>query len=110
MAISEKKVLGRGLEALIPTGLADSKIGSHITHVGIDKIIPNPYQPRKHFNSDKLQELAESIREHGLIQPIVVAHSDEGYQIVAGERRWRAAKQAGLESIPVIIKDLAPQE
>ncbi len=97
-----KKVLGKGLEAL----LGDFKEGKevNISELDIDKIVPNKEQPRKNF--ENIEELADSIKKHGLLQPILVFKKDEDkYEIIAGERRWRAAKEAGLKKIPVIIKD-----
>jgi ParB family chromosome partitioning protein len=74
----------------------------------IEKIRPNRNQPRKHFAADKLEELAASIREQGIIQPLVVTKTDEGYEIIAGERRWRAAQKAGLHEIPIVIREASP--
>lgn len=79
-----------------------------ITELSINHLQPNPLQPRGAISGDGLQELAASIREHGILEPLVVAHTPAGYQIVAGERRWRAAKIAGLETVPVIIKETSP--
>ena len=74
----------------------------------IEKIRPNRNQPRKHFSADKLEELAASIREQGIIQPLVVTKTDDGYEIIAGERRWRAAQKAGLHEIPIVIREASP--
>lgn len=79
-----------------------------VTELSINHLQPNPLQPRGAISTDGLQELASSIREHGILEPLVVAHTPAGYQIVAGERRWRAAKIAGLETVPVIIKETSP--
>lgn len=79
-----------------------------VTELSINHLQPNPLQPRGAISGDELQELASSIREHGILEPLVVAHTPAGYQIVAGERRWRAAKIAGLETVPVIIKETSP--
>lgn len=95
-----KKGLGKGLDALFAE---EEKQG--VTEVKITEVIPNKDQPRKAFDEEKLQTLADSIQEHGLIQPIIVTQKGEGYVIVAGERRWRAAKKAGIKKIPVIIRD-----
>ncbi len=114
--IARKKVLGRGLNALITltdresSGNESVNTNNHIREVPLNQVIPNPYQPRKHFGEEKLKELAASIKENGIIQPIVVTQIQEGYQIVVGERRWRAAKEAGFSKIPVIIKELSPQD
>ena len=95
-----KKGLGKGLDALFAE---EEKQG--ITEVKITEVMPNKDQPRKFFDEEKLQALADSIQEHGLIQPIVVTKKGDGYVIVAGERRWRAAKKAGIKKIPVLIRD-----
>ena len=80
-----------------------------ITQLSIHHIQPNPLQPRGVISTESLQELAESIKEHGILEPLVVAHTPAGYQIVAGERRWRAAKLAGLEMVPVLLKETSPK-
>ncbi|QLK86917.1 ParB/RepB/Spo0J family partition protein [Staphylococcus sp. 17KM0847] len=81
-----------------------------VKKLDIDTIRPNPYQPRKSFDEDKMRELKQSIEQHGILQPIVVTPSIQGYYIVAGERRYRASKQAGLQKIPAIVKPLSDQE
>jgi len=100
-----RKALGRGLSALIPENLEKEEI-DRIKEIEIDLICPNPNQPRKSFEKDKLDELAESIKKYGVIQPIIVKKEDEIYTIIAGERRWRASKIAGLSNIPCIIRDI----
>lgn len=100
-----RKALGRGLSALIPENLEKEEIDK-IKEIEIDLICPNPNQPRKSFEKDKLDELAESIKKYGIIQPIIVKKEDEIYTIIAGERRWRASKIAGLSNIPCIIRDI----
>lgn len=102
-----KKGLGKGLEALIPSGpFGQKKSGEFVNLIPLDDILPNAHQPRKKFDEDKIRELAQSISEHGVVQPIVVRPVQEGkYEIVVGERRWRAARLAGLTEIPVIIKE-----
>ena len=120
---STKKGLGKGLDSLIPT-LGDeekniakkskSNTGS-VTEGGvvllkINDISPNRNQPRKTFNEDSLHELADSIKQHGIVQPLVVQKKDDYYEIIAGERRWRAAKIAKLKEVPVVIKDYSEQE
>ncbi len=102
--------LGRGLGALIPTPTTAEPAAANLD-VDIDGISPNPYQPRAEIDPDKLQILAASIRTHGIIQPLIVTYGDapDRYVLIAGERRWRAARQAGLRRIPVVIKDAAPQ-
>jgi ParB family chromosome partitioning protein len=99
----ERRGLGKGLEALIP-----SPPGA--TEVAVDTIVPNPRQPRQALDPQSLEELANSIREQGLVQPLVVTETDEGYQLLVGERRWRAAKLAGLEVVPVVVREVTPQQ
>lgn len=82
---------------------------SSITHLEIDKVQPNPLQPRGMITPDSLMDLVDSMREHGILEPLIVAHTPAGYQIVAGERRWRAAKLAGLATLPCIIRETSPQ-
>lgn len=103
--MSIKKALGKGLSALIPErNEADNSKDEKITHLSLDKISQNPNQPRKTFSPDKLRELIESIKENGIVQPIVVMPKLDKYEIVVGERRYRAAKEAGFADIPCIIK------
>lgn len=98
-----KRGLGRGLSALIPE--TNLEQGDKPGEIRLDEIVPNPYQPRRLFDQEKLDELAESIRKHGVLQPIVVRKAGERYEIVVGERRYRAARQAGLESIPAVVRE-----
>jgi len=105
----KKRGLGKGLGALIPPA-ASAEIQSSAIEIPINQISPNPHQPRHAIDQDKLQELASSISEHGLIQPLVVAQTETGYQLIAGERRWRASKIAGFTTVPVIIKETSPQQ
>ncbi len=98
--------LGRGLTALIPQRAQSTGM----TEIPIDRIQPNPRQPRQRFDADELEALAASIREHGVLQPILVTETLEGYQLVAGERRFRASQLAGLERIPAIIRQLADRD
>ncbi|OEF97321.1 ParB/RepB/Spo0J family partition protein [Desulfuribacillus alkaliarsenatis] len=107
--MSNKNRLGKGLSALIS---GDDLVSDNdqILQVDVEKIRPNPYQPRKEFNEEAINELAQSIREHGIIQPIVVKKNIRGYILIAGERRLRAAKLIGLEKIPAIEKDLNDQQ
>ena len=116
------KGLGKGLDSLIPMGDAYSfksnqedtgmerKAENPTVTLKITEIEPNREQPRKSFNEDLLEELADSIRQYGMIQPLIVQKEKEYYKIIAGERRWRAAKKVGLKEIPVIIKDYTPQQ
>src|SRR5215217_4439324 len=107
---SRKGGLGRGLGALIPS-LPEAEQRNATLEVDINAIAPNPYQPRTGLDQDKLQQLADSIRVHGIIQPLVVRRAEERdrYILIAGERRWRASKQAGLTVVPAVVKDAAPQ-
>lgn len=105
-----KKGLGRGLDALIPQQLSTSDSDA-ISSIDLRDLRPNPYQPRSVFNEEKLEELAQSIREHGIIQPLIVRRSAvKGYDIVAGERRFRAAQLAGLSVVPAVVRDFADVE
>ncbi|WP_206831328.1 ParB/RepB/Spo0J family partition protein [Alicyclobacillus fructus] len=101
-----KRGLGRGLDALIPQlNVSDE---DQIVQIDIRDLRPNPYQPRRTFNEEKLQELCDSIREHGILQPLIVRRSQvKGFDIVAGERRYRAAKMAGLQVVPAVVRDLS---
>ena len=124
MAAKPKKGgLGRGLDALFadvpvtapePAAEAPEKkteevesipAEDRVNYIKIHEIMPNVNQPRKTFNEDKIEELADSIREHGIIQPIVVRKKKKGYEIVAGERRWRAAMKAGLAEVPCLLRN-----
>jgi len=107
--MTKKRALGRGLNALIPPG-AKTQSQSGPIRLPVDRIRPNPRQPRQAMNEAKLLELADSIKEHGVIQPIVVTQVDGQYRIIAGERRWRASKLAGLTHVPVFIKETTPQQ
>ena len=99
-----KRGLGKGLEALIPK--AEQKEKGLVIEMDVESLTPNLFQPRKNFDKEKMEELKESIRKHGIIQPIVVRKMASGYEIVAGERRLKAAKEIGLKKIPAIIKIL----
>ena len=109
----KKKVLGRGLGSLIPGivpegGAApDLQTKKEFFLCDIEKIVPNTYQPRKIFQKEALDELVESVKMHGVIQPLVVRQRDGHYELIAGERRWRAAQRAGLKQVPVVVKDLS---
>lgn len=118
MAAKVKRGLGKGLDAMIPVPESSSseKLESKAEDKGSEKIVkitqvePNREQPRKNFDEDALQELADSIKQFGLLQPILVQDRKTYYEIIAGERRWRAAKLAGLKEVPVIIRDYTEQE
>lgn len=125
MALGEQKKevkkarIGKGLDALIPSGgvsktvekkPAKAEVKDGVVNVKISKVEPNREQPRKNFDEDALQELAESIKQFGVLQPILVQEREDYYEIIAGERRWRAANIAGLKEVPVIIRNLTEQE
>lgn len=111
---ARKGGLGKGLDSLIAdkvgTGTADKTEEKNEVMVSINKVEPNKEQPRKTFDEDALLELSESIKQFGVLQPLLVTDKKDYYEIIAGERRWRAAKMAGLKKVPVIIKDLTDQE
>ena len=115
------KALGKGLEELFNeevmnfddfenTIVQEAKDNDSIIQISLNELRANPYQPRKNFDEEALQELANSIKEHGVFQPIIVKKSIKGYEIIAGERRYRASKMAGLSTIPAIIKDFTDEE
>ena len=118
---NKRKALGKGLEQLFSNSVIDfekfenqivndAKTTGDVVEINLDEVRPNPYQPRKVFNEESLNELAKSISEYGVIQPIIVKKSIKGYELVAGERRTRAAKLAGLKTIPAIIKEFDDNE
>lgn len=116
--MSVKKGLGRGFDSLIPTELLDESFDptaaqddqiSDLRHIKLTEVTADPDQPRRHFDEVGLEELAASIKEHGILQPIVVTPKAGGYQIVAGERRYRAAKMSGLDKIPALVRTLSNQ-
>lgn len=96
--------MGRGLSALIPLKPADGSKGESVRNIPVDQILPSRFQPRTVFNPDALRELADSIRERGVIQPVIVTEKKNGFELIAGERRWRAVKSLGLKEIPAIVK------
>ena len=105
-----RQALGRGLDSLIPGAAKAESSGMSITTLAIRKIKPNRHQPRRHFDEARLAELADSIRENGLVQPIVVSPDGDGYELIAGERRLRAAKMAGLDQLPAIVRKINDKE
>jgi len=105
-----KKGLGKGLEALISSTNQLEENSRNVLELKINDVEPNAEQPRKVFDQEKLETLAQSIKEHGVVQPIIVRKQGARYIIVAGERRWRASKIAGLKTIPVVVKDLSDKE
>ena len=111
----KKKALGRGLDALIPQGNLGVASQSDATDKSyfeceIDLIQPNPFQPRSHFDAEELAQLSESIKNQGILQPLLVRRLSRGFELVAGERRLRAAKLAGLRQVPVLVKDVSDGE
>lgn len=110
-----KKGLGKGLDIMIPEQIIENTNDktdnvSRETLIHISEIEPNESQPRKKFDEDSLQELADSIKQYGVIQPLILQKKDKYYEIIAGERRWRAARLAGLKEVPAIVKDYSPRE
>ena len=107
----QKKVLGRGLGALIPSKHIDAAapVADGLMQLPLASIAPNPYQPRKTFNEASIDELARSVREHGIVQPLVVTRAGDRYKLIAGERRYRAAQKAGLQTVPVIVKEMVQE-
>lgn len=120
MENNKRKALGKGLEQLFNSeqinfdtlehNIVETANGSDIREIPIDEIRSNPYQPREHFDPEALDELAESIKIHGVIEPIIVKKSIHGYELVAGERRTKASKIAGMDTIPAIVKDFTDEE
>lgn len=114
--MSVKKGLGKGLDLLISEKFDTEKVNNETTDVSretfvkVTQVEPNNGQPRRNFNEDSLQELADSIKQHGIIEPLIVQKKGNVYKIIAGERRWRAARIAGLKEIPVILKEYTDQE
>lgn len=103
---TKRKALGRGLGALLPSVPAGAAEKTYMD-LPIEEITPNQYQPRTNFDDDSLNELAQSIKSDGVIQPVIVRRSGSGYELITGERRWRAAKRAGLKTIPAVVRDVS---
>jgi ParB family chromosome partitioning protein len=109
--LTARQALGKGLGALIPETPSSELEGKKVFHFcGIEEIQPNPFQPRKVFDDEQLQELVGSIREKGILQPLIVRRKGESYELIAGERRWRAAQKAGVKEVPILIKDVPESE
>lgn len=118
--MQKKGGLGRGLSSLIPsfdpkqvseeTKTRKPASGREVIDAPIDEITPNPEQPRESFSHEEMEELIASIKEHGIIQPLILSPLDEGYEIIAGERRWRAAKMAGMRTVPSIVRTVKEHE
>lgn len=121
MVASRKGGLGKGLSALFedieigPADVRDPEMSGHqgdngLIYLDIHEMNPNSRQPRKHFDEEKIRELADSIEIHGILQPIMVRRAEKGFEIVAGERRWRAARKAGLKKVPCIVRELTEEQ
>ena len=105
---TKRMALGKGLGALLPEfGQAEPKT---LLYCGIEEISPNRSQPRKRFDESKIEELADSIKEKGILEPLIVRRTDQGYELIVGERRWRAAQKAGLKEVPVLVKEVQGRE
>lgn len=105
----KKSVLGKGLEALIPD-IDVSEVKDGVIEININEIEPNREQPRKKFDEEKMQQLTDSIKEHGVVQPLIVKKDGDMYKLIAGERRWRAARMAGLKTVPAITREFTERE
>ncbi len=108
--MEKKSGLGKGLSALISKETVSTISQGFIPNLPINLVVPNPYQPRIEIKPETLMELADSIREHGVIEPLLVTKKEDKYELIAGERRWRASKLAGMETVPVVIKEASPLE
>ncbi|MEN6375713.1 MAG: ParB/RepB/Spo0J family partition protein [Smithella sp.] len=108
--MAQKNALGKGLGAMFPDLLNDLSNKTPLTVCGIEELRPNRYQPRKNFHEHDQKQLIASIKKSGVIQPIVVRKQDKGYEIIAGERRWRAAQAAGLKDVPIVVRDATDME
>lgn len=106
----KKPALGRGLGSLMGEAQSETGFAAPETEMPLEQIVPNPNQPRTHFNESELEELSESIRENGVLQPLLVRKNGSKYEIIAGERRYQASKIAGLEKVPVIVRDVDDQK
>jgi ParB family chromosome partitioning protein len=105
---TKRMALGKGLAALIPE--VEQETARTLLMCGIEEVMPNRSQPRKRFDESKLQELAESIKKNGILEPLIVRKVEQGYEIIVGERRWRAAQKAGLKEVPVLVKEVEGPE
>ncbi len=108
--MTQRKALGKGLSALIPDGHDLDEKEEQFFLCPVAAIEPNPNQPRQRFPAHELEEMAVSVREKGILTPLLVNKTESGYQLIAGERRWRAAQMAGLERVPVVVRDVTPSE
>jgi ParB family chromosome partitioning protein len=108
--MSKHKALGKGLSALIPESDGLTGHEDRFFHCPIEAIQPNPYQPRQSFEGQGFEDLVQSVKEKGIITPLLVSKTETGYRLIAGERRWRAAQRAGLETVPVVVREAMPIE
>ena len=108
--MSKHKALGKGLSALIPEADILQEGDESFFQCSVDAIEPNPYQPRQEFEGPELEELVRSVREKGIITPLLVSKVEKGYRLIVGERRWRAAQKAGLKRVPVVVRETSPIE
>lgn len=108
--MSGRKALGRGLAAIIPQAAETERSQTAVHEIAVTRISPNPDQPRREFSTEQLEELAASLREHGVLEPVIVRPKGADYELVIGERRWRAAQLAGLEAIPALVRDLEDRQ
>jgi ParB family chromosome partitioning protein len=108
--MAKRKALGKGLSALIPDADKTETGDPQFFQCPVESIEPNPYQPRQDFQAAEMEEMVSSVREKGIITPLLVSRIESGYQLIAGERRWRAAQQAGLERVPVVVREATPVE
>jgi len=106
----KRKALGKGLSALIPDASRMEDGGEQFFQCPVGAIEPNPYQPRQEFTDTELEEMVNSVKEKGIVTPLLVSRTDSGYQLVAGERRWRAAQKAGLDRVPVVVREVTGAE
>jgi len=105
-----RKALGRGLDALLPGGGAAADTDVRLAEIDVDQIRPNPHQPRESFDEHALEQIAQSLRDHGVLQPVVLRRVGDRFELIAGERRWRAAQRAGLSKIPAVIREADHKE
>ena len=108
--MAKRKALGKGLSALIPEADDNERVNGGLFQCPIESIEPNPFQPRHDFEDAGMEELVQSVKEKGIITPILVSKEGQGYRLIAGERRWRAAQRAGLKRVPVVVRETTPIE
>ncbi|MFC1821171.1 ParB/RepB/Spo0J family partition protein [Thermodesulfobacteriota bacterium] len=108
--MSKRKALGKGLSALIPDMPEFEEESAAFFQCPVESIEPNPYQPRQEFQAPEMEDLVRSVKEKGIITPLLVSKTEKGYRLIAGERRWRAAQKAGLERVPVVVRETSPIE